>query len=479
MKKAPFIFFLSVLTVLMLSHKDVQASGYCDMETALSAYNSALKRKKLGDEEVAFKQFLVLAKMGLAPAQRHVAQYYLEESREDMAIEKGILWAQLATWGGDEEASRILKSAVQSSRYAVVDTAMAWSKGWRASPPDCAVSPTSTEVKDGFTVVGRYPVIRQENVDEDAFVKLGLRLEEALLIAEKVAPYFYPLVELIPAIEVIKGEETDRLIQWSEEQGWVQVSSGYLGDKTARQLSYALVLAMQRHIFDEIEDATFADPIAGKYGATKIFGALYGDAKNDRFISLFQDAIKAARDLPVVMRDKVNLVDEVHYMLPSRYHVTRLSQNRRLSLYDYQRSKPDMRRMMIVKKVPFEEPKDLLLELVRIGTQIQQHAMIEGMRGKAGSKKREDAILRALQGDMSAAKDAFGKTSQDQQALVREWDEKGPDGIDKFYCESVFWQAKAAILMEMSPIRVTRNVNFNGCKKARTLWSEYRNKIGK
>lgn len=479
MKKALFTFFLSALTLLISPYQGAQANGFCDMETALSAYKSALQRKKLGDEEVAFKQFMPLAKMGLAPAQRHVAQYYLEESREDMAIEKGILWAQLATWGGDEEASRILKSAVQSSRYAVVDTAMAWSKDWRASKPDCAVSPTSSDVADGFTVVGRYPVVRQDNVDEDDFVKLGLRLEEALLIVEQVAPYFYPLVELIPAIEVIYGEETDRLIQWSDEQGWVQVSSGYLGDRTARQLSYALVLAMQRHIFERIEDAEFADPIAGTYGAIKIFGALYGDAKNDRFISLFQEAIKNARDLPVVMRDKVNLVDEIHYMLPSRYHNTRLTQNKRLSLYDYQRSTPDARRMMVVKKVSFEEPNDLLLELVRIGTQIQQHTMIEGMRGKSDSKKREDAILRALQGDMSAAKDAFGKTSEDQQAMVREWDAKGPDGIDKFYCESVFWQAKAAVLLEMSPIRVTRNVNFNGCKKARTLWSEYRNKIDK
>ena len=479
MIKAPILFFLSVFAVWMLPQTKAVADGFCDMDTALAAYNSALKRKKLGDEEIAFKQFMVLAKMGLAPAQRHVAQYYLEESREDMAIENGILWAQLATWGGDEEASRILKSVVQSSRYAVVDTAMAWSKDWRARKPECAVSPPSKEVKDGFTVVGRYPVVREEEVAEDDFVKMGQRLEEAFLIVEQVAPYFYPLVELIPAIEVIRGEETDRLIQWSDEQGWLQVSSGYLGDRTARPLSYALVLAMQRHIFDEIVDANFVDPIAGNYGAIKIFGALYGDAKNDRFISLFQEAIKTARDLPVVMRDKVNLVDEVHYMLPSRYHSTRLTQNKRLSVYDYQRSKPDLRRMMIVKKVSFEEPNDLLLELVRIGTQIQQHTMIEGMRGKADSKKREDAILRALQGDLSAAQDAFGKTSEDQQALVRDWDEKGPDGIDEFYCESVFWQAKAAVLMEMSPIRVTRNVNFNGCKKARTLWSEYRNKIGK
>ncbi|NVK17931.1 MAG: hypothetical protein HWE30_04485 [Methylocystaceae bacterium] len=470
---------LLLILSVFLSPK-ARAIELCDMQTALSSYKAALKRKNLGDEETAFKNFLALAKAGIAPAQRHVAQFYLEESHDDMAIEKGIMWAQLAAWGGDSDAVKIFKSAVQASRYAVVDTAKAWANGWRPTKPACQVAPSEkTAGDDSFKLIGRYPVIRAENLDEDIFVQFGLRLEEALLITEQVNPYFYPLVELIPALEVIAGQNTDRLIQWDEEKGWIQVSAGYRGDETARQLSYSLILATQRYLFDQIEDAEFADPIAGHYGAIKLYGSLYGDAKNARFIGLLQEAIKKARTLPVVMRDKVNLINEVHYMPTSRYHLTRLNDLNRLTYYDWKRSRPDKRMVKLVKKVGFEEPDDVLVELVRMGTQIQQHIQIEGMKGKVDSKKREDAILKALQGDLSAARDAFTNRTAQEKGLVDEWEEKGPDGVRKLNCEAVYWQAKAASLLEMSQIRATRIIKFDGCKKARQVWAEYRNKKAK
>ena len=85
------------------------ANEFCDMDTALSAYKAAYNRKKFGNVESAQKTFLKLGNAGIAPAQRHVAEYYLEESREDMALENAIMWSQLAAWGGDDKAKDIVK----------------------------------------------------------------------------------------------------------------------------------------------------------------------------------------------------------------------------------------------------------------------------------------------------------------------------------------------------------------------------------
>ncbi|MDV7338560.1 hypothetical protein RYZ26_03060 [Terasakiella sp. A23] len=462
--------------LLFSTPTSVQASDFCDIDTVLSSYKAALKRKNLGDEDSAFKSFLRLADIGVAPAQRHAALYYLEESREDMALEKAIMWARLAAWGGDKDAQKILKSAVESARHAVSEAGLAWANDWRPKKPDCFSADAPDDGDDDFKVIGRFPVIRSEGLDEDVFVQFGLRLEEALLITDQVAPILSPLADLIPAFEIIEGKGADRYVGWDIENGWLQVSSGYLRDKTSRQLSFALILATQRRLFDEIKDATFADQIASNYGAIKLYGSLYGDVKTDRFLSLLKEAIKNVRNLPVVMRDKVNLIDEIHYMPPSRYHLSRLGQEKSLARYDYLRSQPEKRIGVITRKLVFEESEDVILHLVRIGTQIQQHMMIEGFKGKVDGKKREDAILRALQGDMKAAQDMFTNQVGKQKELIEQWDKSGPEGVAKLNCEATFWQVKAAAALKMSQSKVARTIKFKGCKKARTAWKDYLNK---
>ncbi len=463
-------------TSLSLSPHAAQATDFCDVETALSSYKAAFNRKKLGDEDSAFKSFMRLAEIGIAPAQRHVALYFLEESRENLAIENAIMWARLASWGGDKDAQKILKQSVEAARHAVVEAGLAWAKDWRPKKPDCFSVNASDEGDEDFKVIGRFPVIRAEGLDEETFSQFGLRLEEALLITDQVAPFFSPLADLIPAFEIIEGKGADRYISWDEDNGWLQVSSGYLRDKTSRQLSYSLILAVQRHLFNKIKDATFVDQIASNYGAIQLYGSLYGDVKTDRFITLLKEAIKNVRRLPVVMRDKVNLINEIHYMPPSRYHVSRLGQGKVFAYYDHMRSRPEKRIGVISQKVGFEQSNDVILDLVRIGTQIQQHMMIEGFKGKVDGKKREDAILRALQGDMDAVNDMFTNQVGKQKDLIEHWDKKGPDGVSKLYCEAAFWQVKAAAALKMSPNRVTRIVKFKGCKKARSAWKEYLNK---
>lgn len=459
----------------LLMSVPAQAADFCDMNTTLASYSAAFKRKARGDVENAFQSFKKMAEAAVAPAQRHVAQYYLEESHEDMAIEKGIMWAQLAAWGGDLDAQKILKSAIAASRYSVVDMGRAWARDWRPQKQDCYGSAQTKTDDTDSAAVGRFPIIRSDGVSDEDFVKFGLRLQEALLIVDQTAPYFSSLVELIPAFEVIPGEGSDRYIQWEEDKDWVQVSIGYLHDDTVRQLSYALVLAVQRHLFDKIDDATFVDQISGRYGPIKIYGSLYGDTKSREFVDLFQKAIKHARELPLVLRDKVNFLDEIYYMPPSRYHVSSLSNHNIFASYDYKRSKPNKRMMLVWKKLAFEDEDQIVLELVKMGAQAQQQAMIEGMRGKMEGKKREDAILKALEGDMSAVQNMFTKQASKQKDLLDEWQQKGPDGIEKLYCEAVYAQVQAAVALKMGQLRVSRAINFKGCKKARAAWRTYLN----
>jgi len=467
-------FFLIILWFIFLT-EPVQGAVFCDMQTVVATYKAAYNRKKYGDVESAQKTFLKLAQTGVAPAQRHVAEYFLEESRADMALEKAIMWAQLAAWGGDETAQTMVKRAVQSARHSVSDTGLAWAQDWRPDNEDCFSDQFEKQTDDDFQVVGRFPIIRHEDLDEDAFAAFATRLGEAIAIVQDVAPYFAPLAQLIPAFEVLPGDHSDRFIQWDEENEWVTVSAGFLGDLSPRQLAYSLVLVVQRHLFAKLEDAQFVDQIATHYGKIKIYGSLYGDVKTPEFLSHMKEAIKDARNLPMVLRDKVNFLDEIHYMPPSRYHDQRFPKTKLFSTYDYRRSRAQKRMMIVTHELAFQTVEQLILELVRVGELAQQHVRIEGMSGQADSKKRESAILQALQGDLTKMKEAFSEKTAKRQKIVDDWNRAGPDGISKIYCASVLAQVKAAVALEMEPIRTSQSIEFKGCAKARKLWREYRN----
>ncbi len=451
-----------------------QANSFCDMDTALAAYKAAYNREKRGDLKGAFRTFEKLAQAGVAAAQRHVATFYLEESRDKMALEKAIMWSQLAAWGGDRDSEGIVKRAVDAARYQVAETGLSWARDWRPQAADCDVSGNGKQADDDFQVAGRFPVIRQEKVDEDLFAAFVTRLQAAIENVDQVAPYFAPLVELIPAFEVIEGKEADRYIAWDEDNDWVQVSSGFLQDDTARQLAYSLILTVQRRLFAGLKDAEFHDQIATHYGKIKIFGSLYGDVETKRFLGLMSEAIKEARNLPLVLRDKVNFLDEIYYMPPSKYHRKRFLSKQPFAVYDDKRSHGDKRMMIVTHEIAFETPKQLILELVRVGDLAQQHAQIEGVRGQAEGKQREQAILKALEGNLVDLNKAFSRQMEKNQELVKQWDEKGPDGIKEVYCASVFSQAKAAIALKVNPIEVSRTVEFRNCKKARKAWQSYR-----
>ena len=447
-----------------------EATDYCDVETALASYKTAMKRQALGDVEAAHKIFLDLAEQAIAPAQRHVAEYYLEESRDDSALENAIMWSQLAAWGGDLKAQQIVQRVIDSASHSVEKVGRDWATYWKPQQPDCTVPTHKDEGDDDFKTIGRFPVVRHEDVDEETFITFTERLREAVEIVDQTAPYFSSLIQLIPAFEIVEGKGTDRFVYWDEESGILQLSSGYLQDQTARQLSYMLVLSVQRHLFDNIKDAKFVDQIADAYGPVKIIGSLYGDVKTKRFISLFKDALKLAHKLPIVFYDKVNNLDEIYYMPPSRYHVSRLPSEKAYAVYDHKRSASDRRMAVFYHKVGFENAGEILIELVRLGTQAQQHMIIDSYRNKIGGKKREDAILKALEGNLDAAQSIFTQKASKQKELIEQWDEKGPDGIKRFYCEAVFSQIKAAIALNLEPNRVSRMVKMKNCKKAREAW---------
>ncbi|SCA55216.1 exported hypothetical protein [Candidatus Terasakiella magnetica] len=465
---------LLLLLCLSLLPLKAHATDFCDMDTMLASYKAAFNRQKLGDLESAHNSFKKLAKAAVAPAQRHVAQYFLEESRADMALENAIMWAQLAAWGGDEKAKTILKQAVESARHSVSEAGLRWAAQWRPEDTSCFVGEAAKIDDDDFQIVGRFPVVRHENVDEEVFAAMVTRLSQALENVTKVAVYFTPLIDLIPAFEVIEGEGTDRFIQWDADNDWIKVSSGFLQDSSPRQLAYSLVLTVQRRLFSLIKDASFADQVGTHYGKIKIYGSLYGDVRTKRFLKLFKEAIKEVRKLPVVLRDKVNYLDEIHYMPPSRYHAIRLASTKRFALYDHVRSGPEKRMMIVAQKMAFEEVDQIILELVRVGHQAQQHTYIEGMRGQVDGKKRENAILKALEGDMQGVAEAFTKTTAKKKKEVAHWDKAGPDGIAKLYCESVNAQVKAAIALKIHENRFSRTVDLKNCKKARAAWRTYR-----
>jgi len=466
--------FVAGLMVLALSG-EVAASGFCDLDTVLASYRAAYKQEKYGDIDRAHKNFLRLAEAGVAPAQRHVARYFLEESHEDMALEKAVMWAQLAAWGGDQDAREMVKRITQSVRYKVAETGLNWANNWRPTRQNCfgGESSSKKEVED-VQVVGRFPIIRHEDVSEDLFAAFATRLKAAIDSVENVAPYFAPLAQLIPAFEVLEGAQTDRYIRWQAENGWVQVSTGFLQDRTPRQLAYNLVLVVQRHLYDEISDTQFYDQISTRYGKIKIFGSLYGDVETPRFLNEMSEAIKEARELPVVLRDKVNFLDEIYYMPPSRYHHSRFPSTKLFSTYDHKRSQPQKRMMIVSHELAFQTPQQLILELVRVGELAQRHSQIEALNGQVNGKARENAILEALQGDPKKVQEAFRANTAQNQKIVEQWQQKGPDNVERIYCASVYSQVKAAIAMKMEPIHVTQSIKFKGCREARKAWQEYR-----
>lgn len=465
--------FFAGLMALAVSGQ-VLASGFCDLDTVLASYKAAYKQKKYGDIDRAHKNFLKLAEAGVAPAQRHVARYFLEESRQDMALEKAVMWTQLAAWGGDQDAREMVKRVVQSVRYKVAETGLNWAKNWRPARPDCYDGQRANKEVEGVQVVGRFPIIRHEDVSEDVFAAFATRLKEAIDNVEEVAPFFAPLAQLIPAFEVLEGGGSDRYIRWQAENGWVQVSTGFLQDRTPRQLAYSLVLVVQRHLYGEISDVEFYDQISTRYGKIKIFGSLYGDVETPRFLSAMTEAVKEARELPVVLRDKVNFLDEIHYMPPSRYHHSRFPSTKLFSTYDHQRSKPQKRMMIVSHELAFQTPGQLILELVRAGELAQQHRRIEALNGQVNGKARENAILEALQGDPEKVQEAFRANTAKSQKIVEQWQQKGPDNVERIYCASVYSQVKAAIALKMEPIHVTQTIKFKGCREARKAWRAYR-----
>lgn len=449
------------------------AKAYCDLETVVADYKVALKRHKIGDIDQAFKQFLPLAQAAVAPAQRYVARYYLEESYEDQAIEKGIMWAQLAAWGGDQEAAQRAKAAIEGARYAVSDKGQAMARNWRSSAFECARGQDFDE-ETVFKVVDGVALIKDEKVSDAEALSFALRLQEALILADQVAPYFSPLAQLVSTVRVVQDRFTDRFIEWNEEKGWLDVSLTYRNDETARQLSYALMLAMQRQIFAQVEDAEFVDQVADRYGKVKIYGSLYGDVGTKRFIELVKDAYVAVRDLPVRVRDKINLLDEIHYMPPSRYHRSRLTPDKDVARYDVTRSGPERRVGVIGQEITFETPQELALYLVKLGAFAHQNLLIEQYQAELNGEGREDAILKALEGNMQAAQALFSDRLADRQKIVTRWYEKGPSEMAEFQCQAAVDQVKAALALKVQNISVTKIINFKGCKEARTLWQQKR-----
>lgn len=464
---------LTLLVPLVVGAQSVKASGLCDLETVVATYKAALQRKKLGDLESAHRMFLPLAQAAVAPAQRHVAEYFFEESREEFALERAIMWSRLAAWGGDDVAQTLVNQAREAARHSVSEAGLKWAADWRPTQQGCYGGSSEKADDDDFKMVGRFPAIRNESVSEEQFALFVGRLFEAILIVEKVAPYFSSLLDFIPAFEVIDGDGSDRFIEWNDDTGWIHISTGYLGDETARQLSFSLILAVQRKLFSELEDAVFVDQIATHWGKTQIFGSLYGDVKTPYFLKTVLAALKRARDLPVVLRDKVNMIDEIYYMPPSRYHFSRFASEKHFAHFDHIRSDAHKKRVIFAHRLAFETPDQIVTYLVKLGSQAQQANRIDAIKAQVGGENREKAFLKALEGDPKEVFGLLGKKSDAQKKMVDEWEEKGPDGVSKLYCEAVYDQTKAAIFLEIPRTKFTNVVKFGSCAKAKKAWTDY------
>jgi len=234
------------------------------------------------------------------------------------------------------------------------------------------------------------------------------------------------------------------------------------------------MLAMQRQIFKEIDEDPFVDQVARRYGKVTIYGSLYGDVGTKRFLSLAEEAYVKVRDLPVSVRDKVNLLDELYYMPPSRYHQSRLTPDQQAVRYDVKRSGPDKRVGVITQEIGFETAEELSLYLVKLGSFAHQNLLIEQYQSELNGKGREEAILKALEGNMQSARALFSDRLSDRKKIVDRWYKDGPSAMRDFYCQAVLDQVKAASALKVANISVTKVVQFNNCKEARDFWRQKR-----
>lgn len=443
------------------------------MEAVLSAFKLGQERKAFDDQEGAHHIFKGLADIALAPAQREVALYYRDESRDDLALEKAIMWAQLATWGGDHDAAKLVQQLIKASRHKVVEDGLAMAKNWLPFQSHCTIPASSDSVSEDFAVAGHIAIARHENVPVDAFLALADRLNRAFDTAQKVAPKFFPLAQLIPMIEIVPGEGTERFIDWQTKKGRYLVSSTYLLDDSERQLAYGLVLAVQRQIYKSIEGAIFKDPIGLSFGRIEIFGSLYGDVRTQEFLKTVLEAVKLSHELPSVLHDLVYQIDEIYYMPPSRYHHSSFTHFKEFMTYDHKRSGSSRRLVRINHEIGLIDPEGVLLELVKVGHFAREHVRIEGLRNSLEGKMREESLLKALEGKIM--EETGLKTNQLQQAKedVTLWDQKGPTGNPRIVCDAVLAQTKAAMRLKISPLKVSRFVQMKSCKQARTLWQKF------
>jgi len=460
--------------VLYLFSASAFAGNYCDVDSALASYKAAVKRKNIGDHEGAFTPFMSLAELGMAPAQRQLAEYYLEESRVENALEQGAMWAQLSAWGGDREGQEIVKRLSSTLRDNTGNKALVLAQEWMPIKPLCGVAPSVEQDDADLKMAGRFALYRGDNVEDETFNLFAIKLSEALKSIDKVAPQLSPLVDLIPAFEVVYGVGSDRFMAWDKTSGRLLVSSAYLNDLGERQLAYALILSVQREVYSKIKRAVFLDPIALNVGSFSLYGSLYGDVKTQRFLSMFKEALLLSNKLPVVLHDMVYSLNEIHYMPGSRYHKSRLSASKEFAEYDHKRSNPSRRMAMVFKRLNFETSEEILLQLVRLGYYAQQHALIEGYRNDTEGKSKEDMILKALEGNGMSAAALFNQGTANKKDLVEAWDKGGPAKDKKMTCAAVYAQVKAAMTLKVQGSIVSRSVKLQPCTKAREAWNKYR-----
>lgn len=466
--------FVFVLLVFVLWVRPVYAGNYCHIDTALGAYNAALQRKNIGDHEGALSALISLSKLGMAPAQRHLAQYYLKESRDPFALEKAAKWAQLSAWGGDRAGLDMVKEFASSLRHSIGNKAFAQAKEWR---PVKSVCPQPLKIEnrdDDLKIVLQFPLFRGQGIGDEVFWDFGERLGKSLRLVGQVAPQFSPLVDLIPAFEVVQSKTTERFIFWNDDTARLEISRGYLNDLKNRQLAYGLVLAVQRMIYARIKDGFFLDPIALEVGNVSLYGSLYGDVKTKRFLSMFQEALKGASTLPVALRDQIYSLDQIYYMPPSRYHKKRMNSQRGFALYDHERSSPRKRIAVVYQRMNFKNADDILLELVQLGTFAQHHAMIEGFRQSIEGKGREDQILQALEGKGLSAAHLFNQGMVNKKQRIEAWDKAGPKGDKKLVCTAALAQVKAAIILKIQATSMSKRLKIHTCVKARQAWEKHR-----
>lgn len=444
------------------------------MDTALASYKAAVKRKNIDDHEGALGPFTSLAELGVAPAQRQLAEYYLEESRDRDALEKAAMWAQLSAWGGDRDGQKMVQQLSATLRDQIGQDAQILAEEWLPVKPLCGVAPSGEQDDADLKMVDRFPLYRGAGIEDEIFQAFQVKLSAALGTVEQVASRLSPLVDLIPAFEVIKGVGTDRFMNWDDATGYLQISSAYLNDVSERQLAYALVLSVQRTLYSKIRRAVFLDPIGLGVGSFSLYGSLYGDVKTKRFLSLFQKALIMSNKLPIVLHDMVHSLDEIYYMPGSRYHKTRLTGSKEFAEYDYKRSNTKRRMAVVFKRLNFETAPEILLQLVRLGYYAQQHGVIEGYRNQTEGKSKEDMILKALEGNGMSAAALFNQGTTKKKNLMKSWDKDGPSGDKKIVCDAVFAQVKAAIALKIQGTIVSRSVKMQPCTKARTAWNKYR-----